>query len=181
LGRAYLASARQRFDDAISTLTGLKDDVERVQNHHFALRVGIRLCMARFSANRTAEALDELRRVLNVSAQAGIHQTFLDEGPKIGALLMAFRKLPSGRGNWPSLCLTSPAWSPPGGHGINMAAPSPKSGLADPLSAREGAILKLIAQGLSNKEIARSLAIRPETEPSESGHAHVRSGTSFSL
>jgi LuxR family maltose regulon positive regulatory protein len=35
--------------------------------------------------------------------------------------------------------------------------------LADPLSARESAILKLIGQGLSNKEIARSLAIAPET------------------
>ena len=31
------------------------------------------------------------------------------------------------------------------------------------LSAREGAILNLIAKGLSNKEIARNLAIAPET------------------
>jgi len=35
--------------------------------------------------------------------------------------------------------------------------------IAEPLSAREGDILKLIAQGQSNKEIARSLAIAPET------------------
>ncbi len=41
-----------------------------------------RLCTAQFSANRTAGALGGLRRVLNVSAQTGIHQNFLDEGPK---------------------------------------------------------------------------------------------------
>jgi LuxR family transcriptional regulator, maltose regulon positive regulatory protein len=44
------------------------------------------------------------------------------------------------------------------GAGLNS-----RSGLVDPLSAREGAILNLIAKGLSNKEIARSLAIAPET------------------
>ena len=37
------------------------------------------------------------------------------------------------------------------------------SPIADPLSARESDILKLIAQGQSNKEIARSLSIAPET------------------
>jgi DNA-binding CsgD family transcriptional regulator len=40
---------------------------------------------------------------------------------------------------------------------------SARSSLKDPLSARESAILKLIADGLSNKEIARILAIAPET------------------
>ena len=38
--------------------------------------------------------------------------------------------------------------------------PSPTGGT---LSRREGDILKLIADGLSNKEIARDLAIAPET------------------
>jgi LuxR family maltose regulon positive regulatory protein len=37
------------------------------------------------------------------------------------------------------------------------------SAVTDALSAREADILKLIADGLSNKEIARDLAIAPET------------------
>jgi LuxR family maltose regulon positive regulatory protein len=178
LGRAYLAAARQRFDDAIATLTGLKDDVERVQNHYFALRVGIRLCMAQFSANRTAEALDELRRVLNDSAQAGIHQTFLDEGPEIGALLMAFQETAERSGKSaelvPYVTGLVTAWRSRYQSG---AAPSPGSGLAAALSAREGAILKLIAQGLSNKEIARSLAITPETVKSHVKHIFIKLGS----
>jgi LuxR family transcriptional regulator, maltose regulon positive regulatory protein len=40
---------------------------------------------------------------------------------------------------------------------------TPTSAIAESLSAREGDILKLIAEGLSNKEIARNLAITPET------------------
>jgi ATP/maltotriose-dependent transcriptional regulator MalT len=50
----------------------------------------------------------------------------------------------------------------------------PKSLLADPLSAREGAILNLIGHGLSNKEIARNLAIAPETVKSHVKHIFVK-------
>jgi LuxR family maltose regulon positive regulatory protein len=42
------------------------------------------------------------------------------------------------------------------------------------LSAREGDILKLIAQGLSNKQIARSLAIAPETVKSHVKHIFAK-------
>jgi LuxR family maltose regulon positive regulatory protein len=40
---------------------------------------------------------------------------------------------------------------------------APTSGISELLSARESDILKFIADGLSNKEIARNLAIAPET------------------
>jgi len=53
---------------------------------------------------------------------------------------------------------------------------SPRFGIADPLSAREGAILNLIAQGLSNKEIARDLAIAPETVKSHVKHIFIKLG-----
>jgi DNA-binding CsgD family transcriptional regulator len=42
------------------------------------------------------------------------------------------------------------------------------------LSAREGAILKLIAEGLSNKEIARNLAIGPETVKTHVKHIFTK-------
>jgi len=56
------------------------------------------------------------------------------------------------------------------------ATQNPKSGLAAALSTREGAILKLIAQGLSNKEIARNLAITPETVKSHVKHIFIKLG-----
>ena len=51
-----------------------------------------------------------------------------------------------------------------------------RSGIADPLSAPEGAILNLIAQGLSNKKITRDLAIAPETVKSHVKHIFIKLG-----
>jgi len=177
LARAYVASAQQRFDDAISILEGLRDNAERVQNHYFALRVAAHLSVVRFSANQTTEAVGELRRVLNVSAQAGIHQTILDEGPKIGALLAAFQESAERTSKsaelMPYVSGLVAAWRSRYQSGVELG---PRSGLADPLSAREGAILNLIAQGLSNKEIARNLAIAPETVKSHVKHIFTKLG-----
>jgi LuxR family transcriptional regulator, maltose regulon positive regulatory protein len=177
LAGAYVASAQQRFDDTISTLTRLKDDAEQAQNHYFALRVATHLSVARFNANRTAEALGELRRVLKVSAQAGIYQTILDEGPKIGALLIAFQESSSRSDKSselvPYVSRLVADWRSRYQSGTGF---TPRSGLADPLSAREGAILNLIAQGLSNKEIARNLAIAPETVKSHVKHIFTKLG-----
>jgi ATP/maltotriose-dependent transcriptional regulator MalT len=164
-GDLFTLLAWQRlFEDAISTLKSLRDDAERVQNHYFTLRVATHLCVVRFSAGQTAEALSELRRVLDVSALAGIHQTIIDEGPKIGPLLAAFDETSDRTGASPNL---KPyvngllaAWRSRYQSGAKLSS---RYGRTDPLSAREGDILNLIAKGLSNKEIARSLAIAPET------------------
>jgi LuxR family maltose regulon positive regulatory protein len=148
-----------------------------VQNHYFALRVAAHLSVVRFSAGQTTEALGEFRRVLNVSAQAGIHQTILDEGPKIGPLLTAFQesadRTSKSRGLMPYLNGLVLAWTSRYQSGTE---PSPTSGLADPLSTRESAILNLIAQGLSNKEIARNLTIAPETVKSHIKHIFIKLG-----
>jgi DNA-binding CsgD family transcriptional regulator len=110
-------------------------------------------------------------------AQAGIHQTLLDEGPKIGPLLTAFQENSDRTGKSAELM--------PYGSGLVAAFRSrynlgielsPRSGIADPLSAHEGAILNLIAQGLSNKEIARDLAIAPETVKSHVKHIFIKLG-----
>jgi LuxR family transcriptional regulator, maltose regulon positive regulatory protein len=179
LARAYLASARGHFDHAISTLTDLRDDTDRARNYYFALRVAVHLSVVQFSASHTAEALGSLRRTLDVSAQAGIHQTFLDEGPKIGPLLIAFQETAERSSDKsaelvPYVSGLVTAWR---SRYQTTAAPSDRSRLTDPLSAREAAILKLIAQGLSNKEIARNLAITPETVKSHVKHIFIKLGS----
>jgi LuxR family maltose regulon positive regulatory protein len=162
LARAYFASAQRRFDDAISTLKHLRDDAERVQNHYFALRVATHASVVRFTAGQTAEAFGEFRRVLHVSTRVGIHQTILDEGQGIGPLLAAFEETTDRASAKlkPYVNGLLAGWRSRYQSGTKLSS---GSGLADQLSAREGAILNLIARGLSNKEIARSLAIAPET------------------
>ncbi len=177
LARCYLASSQERFEDAIATLTSLREDAARVQNHFFTLRVAAHLSVVRFGANQVAQALDEFRWVLNVSAPAGIHQTILDEGSKIGPLLIAFQERAERSGKsaelGPYVSGLIAAWRSRHESGTK---PGPKSVLADPLSTREGAILKLIGQGLSNKEIARNLAITPETVKSHVKHIFTKLG-----
>ena len=46
--------------------------------------------------------------------------------------------------------------------------------LVDSLSARESDVLKLIAEGLSIKEIARALARTPETVKSHVKHIFIK-------
>src|SRR6266702_7728989 len=50
LARAYVASAEERFDDAISILSALRRELENVHNLHFALRVEAHLATVRFRA-----------------------------------------------------------------------------------------------------------------------------------
>jgi LuxR family transcriptional regulator, maltose regulon positive regulatory protein len=178
LARSYLASARRRFDDAISILSELREDATRSRNYYFALRVTSRLSTVQFSANRTADALSGLRQIIDICAHAGIRQTFLDEGPEIGLLLAALQESVDRSGKSAELVpyvggLVA-AWR---SRYESRATPSQGSKLTDPLSAREDAILKLIAQGLSNKEIARSLAITPETVKSHVKHIFIKLGT----
>jgi DNA-binding CsgD family transcriptional regulator len=59
---------------------------------------------------------------------------------------------------------------------INLEAPlaATVSAIAEPLSVRQTDILDLIAQGRSNKEIARSLCIAPETVKTHVKHIFVK-------
>ena len=55
-GRAYLASAEDRFEDAISILNGLLYEFESVGNRHLAFRVQTHAATVRFRAKQVAEA-----------------------------------------------------------------------------------------------------------------------------
>ena len=152
LARAYLASAEERFDDAISILTGLQRQLENARNLHFALRVEIFLAIVRFRAKRFA------------CAPAGIYRTILDEGAEVGPLLAVIQESAQRTGS--SLELIAyvselvERWR---SRYQSETVQTTTSAVADLLSARETDILKLIAEGLSNKEIARDLVIAPET------------------
>jgi LuxR family maltose regulon positive regulatory protein len=175
LARAYLASAKGRFDYAISILRGLQRGLEDMQNLYFALRVETHLATVRFRARRTFEALDSLGGIVARLAPAGFYQTILDEGVEIGPLLVALQEHPERTERSPELASyiskLVAAWG-----SRYQAAPQQTrtSEIADSLSAREGTILKLISEGLSNKEIARSLAVSPETVKTHVKHIFAK-------
>jgi LuxR family maltose regulon positive regulatory protein len=173
--RAQVASSQDRLQDAISVLKDLQREADDAHNHYFALRVATHLSTAYLRAGEGADALASFRRVLTVGAQAGLNQTILDQGPEIGALLAAVREemTPSGE----SAGLMSyvgdliERWR---ARYQPQVKPSSACAIAESLSGRESAILKLIAQGRSNKEIARTLAIAPETVKSHVKHIFTK-------
>jgi LuxR family transcriptional regulator, maltose regulon positive regulatory protein len=99
--------------------------------------------------------------VLAACAAAGLYQTVLDEGPLISDLLQTTRE----NGNFKADLIPYVSRLEAGLQRAGQDRLTPNSGarILTALSRRETGILKLIAQGLSNKEIARTLDIGPET------------------
>ena len=164
LARAYAVSAQGCYGDAISILSGLLRDLQTVHNRYFALRVELLVASMKFRANQVEEALRAFGHIVAVFAKAGIYRTILDEGPEIEPLLLAFHETTACTNGSPDLqsfvSNLLAAWKP---HAQSEAQRSPASLPAEPLSRRESDVLKLMGEGLSNKEIARDLAIAPET------------------
>ncbi len=176
-GRAYAATAQERFGDAISILTGLRRELENVSNRHLALRVEMLTAAVMFRTKQITEALEAFGRSVAVSAKAGIYHTIVDEGAIIGPLLLAYHETTEradGSSELTSyLSKVVAAWRPRYGSAPQQQ-PQTSSSTAGPLSPREGDILKLIADGLSNKEIAKNLGVAPETVKSHMKHIFIK-------
>jgi LuxR family transcriptional regulator, maltose regulon positive regulatory protein len=174
LTRGYVASKQNRTDEAVSVLAGLRRDAQSVQNHYFALRVGVHLSAVMFKAKRITEALRSFAGILELAAPARIYRTILDEGADVGPVLMAFlenaERTENSRELMPYIRKLVQDWQvghQSDGKEISVA-------IAGSLSVREKDTLALIAQGLSNKEIARTLAITPETVKSHVKHIFTK-------
>ena len=159
MARAELAGARNRWAEAAGILEGLQRDAQAASNRRLVIQLGSRLAIARMASNDANGALLALRGVLDIAAPAGAYRSVLDAGSEIGHLLELFQassrctkalepcveRLLAG-------CKTAAA-GPPG----RAAAGSER------LSPREHEILSLIAQGQSNKEVARVIGVTAET------------------
>jgi LuxR family maltose regulon positive regulatory protein len=150
-----------RPDEAISILQQLQREAEAMQHRQFLICVAIRLSAVQFSAGKVAEAVARFRRVLAACAAAGLYQTVLDEGPIISNLLQTAQESGNLRPDMiPNVDRLLVGLQRAG---QDRLVPTFRAQALDALSTRETEILKLIAQGLSNKEIARGLDIGPET------------------
>ncbi len=174
LARAYLASAEERFDDAISTLSGLQRELEGVQNLFFALRVETMLATVRFRARQIAAALGSFDGIVAKLSPSGFYHTILDQGAEIGPLLAAFEERAERTGSPERTSYISNLTAAWRSRYQSEPQQARTSAIVESLSAREGAILKLIAEGQSNKEIARNLAIAPETVKSHVKHIFTK-------
>jgi LuxR family maltose regulon positive regulatory protein len=163
LSRAYIDLARGQPQSAASILKALRHEAAGANSHYFSLRVTTDLAVAHLRAGESAAATAAIREVLGTGLRNGFYQTILDQGPEIGRLLSMARDDATRAEHSAGLLSYIDRLL-----GAYRARYQPQAGsaspvLADPLSLREGEVLGLIAQGRSNKEIARVLAITPET------------------
>ncbi|UQR63168.1 LuxR C-terminal-related transcriptional regulator [Bradyrhizobium sp. C-145] len=161
LARAHLLAQQDRPEEAIPILQQLQREAEAMQHRQFLICIAIRLSAVQLNAGKVAEALARFRRVLAACAVADLYQTVLDEGPIISELIRATQEAGTVKNDLVPYVNRLVAGLQRAGQ--VRSTPTAGTPILDTLSPRETGILRLIADGLSNKEIARSLEIGPET------------------
>jgi LuxR family maltose regulon positive regulatory protein len=175
MAQAFLFLAENNLPSAISILRSLRHEAEANGERFKSLRFAMMLAETMFVAGERGEAEVLLEEVLRSAAAAGLHQSILDEGPEIGSLLFRFQEtaLRTGRSRelLPFVRKLMESWreSCRPHAGADVATEPSES-----LSPRERDILERIAGGQSNKEIARSLGIAPETVKSHVKNIFVK-------
>ncbi|MGV1793075.1 LuxR C-terminal-related transcriptional regulator [Rhizobium sp. A37_96] len=140
---------------------------EAIQRHDLllALRLGLQKAAALEMLGRPAQAETLVLRALRLGAILGLFQIFIDEGTAVGGIVQrVYENALKPGGDAADILVYA------GGlisHG-DTVAPVPSKSKSKPksydcLSTREQDILRLVSQGLSNKRIAQSLKIAPET------------------
>lgn len=154
LARARLSLSRGRAAEALSLLAPLERAAEEGQRRRVLLTILLLQARGQHALGNESQVRNRLMAALKLAAPQEYLRAFLDEGPKLldllrtslprldraEALAFAGRVLAAGR--------------------VPTAEPPP---LAEPLTEREQEILRLIAAGRSNPEIADLLVLSINT------------------
>ncbi len=147
--------AQGRPDEVLAVLEPLLVIAERWGLNERVIRFQILRALAFHAQDDMAQGMAALDRALSLAEPAGYVRPFVDEGEPMARLLYqaaAHGIAPEYAGR---LLAAFPALEP--------AAQEPQAEMVEPLSERELDVLCLIAEGLSNQEIAQSLSISTRT------------------
>ncbi|CAG9182522.1 HTH-type transcriptional regulator MalT [Cupriavidus laharis] len=159
LARSHLDLAEGRPSEAAATFRHWHDRATARGDYHLAMQCVAMLAMASQAAGDTHAAHDALSQYLELAGPNGFKATLLDLGSASDLLLKSYSTGSSaGQLSLPAATLFQAMITPAGQQGGTTIATA-----GTLLSPRERAILALIAQDKSNKEISRVLSIAPET------------------
>jgi len=165
-----LMASLQRLDDAIALLQKISRVAERGGRIRTLIQAKVILSKAMLLKGNSSDASLCLEEVLRLAMPEGYISTFVDEGETIRQLLSDLKsKVPSELRNYVERVLM--------GFGVSEnQAIKRETGSGSDLSEREKEILSLIAEGLSNQEIAARLVISITTVKTHVGNIFNKLG-----
>jgi LuxR family maltose regulon positive regulatory protein len=156
---ARLLLVQDRPAEALVLLGNLEEFAQARGLLRSLLTVYILRAQAEASLGRDAEALISLEHALRLAAPAGYLRAFLDDGPALRELLPRARHAAPAFVDRLLDAFASEGQRVVGGEQIPPPSVPTPPVLVEPLSDRELEVLELVAQGLSNREIAERLFI----------------------
>ncbi len=157
--RARVWIAQHKPDEAIALLSHLEGVARSAGRMGRVIEILLLESLAMRESGEPGEAISALTNCLTLAEPEGYVRLFLDEGAPVAELLQAGLR----RGAWAEPQLTAYGKRLLAANGQGTGPPSsPAEGgppLVEPLTERELEVLRLVAEGLSNEEIAEQLII----------------------
>jgi LuxR family maltose regulon positive regulatory protein len=158
---ARILSAQEQLDEASGLLQRLLEAAEAGGRTSIVIEILILQALARQAQGDIDQAVITLEKALTLAEPEGFIRVFVDEGPPMARLL--YQALSRGIApDYTNRLLTAfPVTEPE--PAVPPKTQVPKSELVEPLSEREIEVLQLIAEGLTNQEVASHLYLAPST------------------
>ncbi len=165
---ARVLLAQGEFDAALHWLVRLRQSAEALGRQVHVIRMLALQSVALSLKGDKAAALATLAHGLQLAEPQGYIRTFVDEGEPMRDLIAeyAIRNAESSRRTYVAKLLSSfgfveakPITGPITEVSPHSTLPTPNSALIEPLTERELEVLRLVAQGLSDRQIAEQLIV----------------------